>query len=391
MSTRRGEPSDPAGPVPIAEILDHALQRLAPIASSAEHGDALLFSGNPHESVPRRLLLDARLTPLERNAWQVIRMLLDDRRLMIFPTYDQLRPYLTSTPCTGRASNETIARALLLLRLTRWLTWVRHRRDPATGRVQGNVYVLHDEPLTPQEAIQLGPRYLELVVNSLSHSSKVIQHVAVFTLKEVTEVPSTPAALSPRLRGLLEKLASPQFAEITLSSDSELGQPSESDRRLRSESERRKNTVKSASVRNPNTVSTVRTEDIYKDSVLYGANNHPRLKLPEAFARLRREQQLGALAALENVETDLQQLVMDEWAARCNDAAIRNPAGYLFGIIQKALRGEFRAWAAQKPQAQVTMPTKSATREPPPAAAAPPLKKSVQEHIAELRRILNSP
>ncbi len=25
----------------------------------------------------------------------------------------------------------------------------------------------------------------------------------------------------------------------------------------------------------------------------------------------------------------------------------RNPAGYLFGIIQKAFRGEFRAWAGQ--------------------------------------------
>src|SRR5687768_2641296 len=161
MSTRDRPSSKSTGPVPLAEVLQYTLQRLQPVASSTEPGDALLFSGNPHDSVPRKLLLDARLTPLERNAWQVIRMLLDDNRMTAFPTYDQLRPYLTSTPCTGSASNETIARALMLLRLTRWLTWVRHRRDPATGRIQGNVYVLHDEPLTPYEAMQLGSRYLE--------------------------------------------------------------------------------------------------------------------------------------------------------------------------------------------------------------------------------------
>ena len=33
------------------------------------------------------------------------------------------------------------------------------------------------------------------------------------------------------------------------------------------------------------------------------------------------------------------QAVLDEWAARCGGSTVRNPAGYLFGIIQKALRG----------------------------------------------------
>jgi hypothetical protein len=36
--------------------------------------------------------------------------------------------------------------------------------------------------------------------------------------------------------------------------------------------------------------------------------------------------------------------VLDEWAAR-GKHGIRNPAGYLFGIIQRAIRGEFNAWA----------------------------------------------
>jgi Tfp pilus assembly major pilin PilA len=110
------------------------------------------------------------------------------------------------------------------------------------------------------------------------------------------------------------------------------------------------------------------------------------LRLPDAFSRLRREQQVGALAALEKVEAEVQQLVLDEWAARCEDAVVRNPAGYLFGIIQKAMRGEFRAWAAQKTQDRFTTLASPATPERTPAAAS---AQSAQQHIAELRRMLN--
>ena len=125
--------------------------------------DGYLYSGNRHETVPRALLLDRRLTPLERNAWQVFRLQLNEDGLTAFPTYEQLRPFLASMPCVGKASFETVARALIILRLTRWLSLVRRRHDPLTGRLIGNVYVLHDSPLTPFEALQLDPEYLGLV------------------------------------------------------------------------------------------------------------------------------------------------------------------------------------------------------------------------------------
>ena len=57
------------------------------------------------------------------------------------------------------------------------------------------------------------------------------------------------------------------------------------------------------------------------------------------------EQQAGALMALQQVDAAPRQAVLDEWAARCGGSTVRNPAGYLFGIIQKAIRGEFKAWA----------------------------------------------
>ncbi|MBN0056327.1 hypothetical protein JTL73_35375, partial [Pseudomonas aeruginosa] len=84
---------------------------------------------------------------------------------------------------------ETVARALTLMRLTRWLSLVRRRRDPKTGRILGNLYVLHDEPLTPFEAMQLDPDYLQLVSQALGHSAKAVQIVGLHTLKEIGEDP----------------------------------------------------------------------------------------------------------------------------------------------------------------------------------------------------------
>ena len=71
------------GPVALSALFDDALRQLLPPAQPAGHGtttaqaaapasDGFLYSGNRHESVPRALFLDRRLTPLERTAWQVL-------------------------------------------------------------------------------------------------------------------------------------------------------------------------------------------------------------------------------------------------------------------------------------------------------------------------------
>ena len=176
------------GPIALSALFDEALRHLEPKETgegAAPRQDGFLYSGNRHESVPRALFLDRRLTPLERNAWQVFRLQLNDDGVTAFPTYDQIRPYLASVPCAAQASHETVARALTLLRLTRWLSLVRRRRDPRTGRIQGNLYVLHDEPLSPFEAMQLEADYLGLVSQALTHAAKAVQIVGMNTLKEV--------------------------------------------------------------------------------------------------------------------------------------------------------------------------------------------------------------
>ncbi|EEH8378371.1 hypothetical protein G3164_000547 [Salmonella enterica subsp. enterica serovar Montevideo] len=392
-------PRRSSGPVSLGDLFDQALQRMqvqqpppAPVQTApARQTDGFIFSGNRHDSVPRALLTDNRLTPLERNAWQVFRLLLNDDGITALPTYDQLAPWLASMPCATRASHETVARALTLLRLTRWISLVRRRRDPRTGRIQGNLYVLHDEPLTPYEAIQLDVDYLELVSQSLAHASKSIQRVGVHTLREMIddpllsgrELPSRLQVISQRLaaQGWTEAATYPQAGD---NHDSEEGEndPLRNHGTPSSESEVGEKTRRTGSLRNPKTDSTVRKEKEIKE-----VRTVPRglgmLRLPERFMSLKAEQQSGALAALQPVDPDLHQAVLDEWDARCRATSVRNPAGYLFGIIQKAIRGEFRAWAGQR----TAPPPADEQPEPPRQPVDPEVAKA---YVARLRSMLRS-
>src|SRR5690606_11610200 len=111
------------------------------------------------------------------------------------------------------------------------------------------------------------------------------------------------------------------------------------------------------------------------------------LRLPERFLRLKDEQQAGALVALQQVDEPQRQAVLDEWEARCRNSAVRNPAGYLFGIIQKAIRGEFRAWAGHG----ATVAPAARPRASAPPAPVPASPEVVRAHLARLRAALRGP
>ncbi|WYX49674.1 STY4528 family pathogenicity island replication protein [Achromobacter xylosoxidans] len=200
------------GPATIAHALAQALGDMQAATAAPAPADRLLYSGTHHETVPRALLFDGRLTPLERNAWQLLRLQVSAEGVAAMRTYEQLRPHLASIPCGTQASHETIARALSVLRLTRWLSLVRRRRDPASGRLLGNVYVLHDAPLTPFEAMHLDAEYLGLVSQALRHASATVKRVSVQVLQEIAEdpllqertLPSRLDALMGQLRTLVE-------------------------------------------------------------------------------------------------------------------------------------------------------------------------------------------
>jgi hypothetical protein len=106
--------------------------------------------------------------------------------------------------------------------------------------------------------------------------------------------------------------------------------------------------------------------------------------MPQRFFALKPEQQAGVRVALQHVEANLQQAVLDEWDTRCQATSVRRPAGYLFGIIQKAMRGEFNTRAAHAP------PPVPAVKHPVPPETPDTVThpEQARHHLAQLREML---
>ena len=346
-----------------------------------------LFSGQSHEVVPRRLLLDSRLTPLERNAWQVFRLMLQGQGV-VTPRYEDLQPYLSSVPYGASASRETIARVLTMLRLTRWLSLVSRGRDQLSGRLQGSLYVLHDEPLTPAEAMELDQDYLALVGHALGHATKAVRIVAQHVVEEVRQDTNIDRDRLPtRLDSWGELWAQQGLDPATDAAlhDSEPGENALVRNRAgpRSDSEPSLNASLSGTVRNPNAACTVLKESICTvPSATPAVDN---LRWPAALHLSPNERQAVAVA-LNKLKPVDRQAVLNEAGARCAAGGIRKPAAYLMGLIQRALKGDFRPWAGQAEPSPIAEP-------PPPAPSRPsrqqgePASALAQACLNELRQL----
>jgi hypothetical protein len=230
-----------------------------------------------------------------------------------------------------------------------------------------------------------------------------VQIVGIHALQEIADDPELKGRILPsRVQVLIERLAQrdPLDAQSCPQEDavheSEEGPTS----RLRirgtpsSESEAGREPAPERSLRNPKQVSTVRSSKVLRVRTTETGTGkkepEPRaigppahLRLPERFDGLKEEQQSAAIVALQQLDAPQQQAVLDEWDARCAASGVRSPAAYLLGITQKALRGEFTAWAAQR-ELEVAQPP-----HPPPAPPQEPYTapdpEFVRRHIAHLK------
>ncbi|MBS7843057.1 hypothetical protein KFF47_09725 [Pseudomonas fluorescens] len=377
-------------------VLQQCTQQLSerwPARPTTEHPSnqalqaGFLFSGQSHEVVPRRLLLDSRLTPLERNAWQVFRLMLHGQGV-VTPRYEDLQPYLSSVPYGASASRETIARVLTMLRLTRWLSLVNRGRDQLSGRLQGSLYVLHDEPLTPAEAMELDQDYLALVGHALGHATKAVRIVAQHVVEEVRQDTNIDRDRLPtRLDSWGELWAQQGLDPATDAAlhDSEPGENALVRNRAgpRSDSEPSLNASLSGTVRNPNAACTVLKESIC--TVPRATPAVDNLRWPAALHLSPNERQAVAVA-LNKLKPVDRQAVLNEAGARCAAGGIRKPAAYLMGLIQRALKGDFRPWAGQAEPSPIAEP-------PPPAPSRPsrqqgePASALAQACLNELRQL----
>jgi hypothetical protein len=143
----------------------------------------LLFMGNVHDAFPRRLFLDTRLSPLDKTAWVMIRLYAQQNEGAIFPTYDELQVQLASAH-SEKASRDTVSRVLLMLRLTGWLSLCKRVRDDR-GRVRGNIYAQHDEPLGYRDAETFDPGWLKLVEESCLSRNKAVRMTALAVVNDI--------------------------------------------------------------------------------------------------------------------------------------------------------------------------------------------------------------
>lgn len=167
----------------------------------------LLYMGNIHDSMPRRLLLDTRLSPLDKTAWIMIRLYAQHNQGAVFPTYDELQLQLAS-PFNGKASRETVSRVLLMLRLTGWLSLCRRVRDEK-GRVRGNIYAQHDEPLSARDAETLDPTWLDTLAGACEHKNRTISQTAWSVLNDIQNDPTMRHQHS-QMAAIAERLGAPQ-------------------------------------------------------------------------------------------------------------------------------------------------------------------------------------
>ena len=143
--------------------------------------EAMLFLGNWHQSIPSLVIQDPILEPVDKVVWMVIMShARETGSRTAFPDYD------TIASQTNIASTSTVARAIAILRLTRWLTLCARARQKS-GRFTGNIYVLHDEPLPLHDALHLDAAYMAFVQQSEQHHHGRVRAVAQSVLASLDE------------------------------------------------------------------------------------------------------------------------------------------------------------------------------------------------------------
>jgi hypothetical protein len=156
---------------------------IARVEASRDGGaaDTVLFLGNRHQSFPTAVIRDPVLEPVDKLVWMVIMLAVRETGAnAAFPSYE------TISRLANVSSRSTIARAIAILRASRWLTLCGRLRK-ASGRFRGNVYALHDEPLPLADVIHLDGDYMDFLNKAVSHGHARVRTVAKGVLASIDE------------------------------------------------------------------------------------------------------------------------------------------------------------------------------------------------------------
>lgn len=374
-------------------FINSAIEQLHASTETTKSECGLLFLGNWQDAFPRLLVTDPILEPVDKLTWQVIRIhVATPGSVTAFPSYETIATY------TNVRSNHTVSRALAILRATRWLSLCARVRN-SNGRYLGNVYVLHDEPITLGDAMYLDSEYMHFLISSGDHKHPRVRKIAQSVLATIQELINSDRdplgerihtrAYERRLSTLTCKhrhtepslmlaerrdifaISDVQMARLETTETADLknmhsenngkqapvqnvhtDEPSVSVhvQNLHSEQDDRNSAVQNMhSVQKVHTATCssskyINTTTTSSNTYLACEENGSELHFP---ASLTQNEHDLAQMYLYRIDAAMRQDVLDEWhgrllAAERRSNPIDNPIGYLAGLCRRAGTGEFQ-------------------------------------------------
>lgn len=337
----------------------------------------------------------------------MIRLYAQNNEGAIFPSYDELQLQLAS-PGKGKASRETVSRVLLMLRITGWLSLCRRVRDDK-GRVRGNIYAQHDEPLTFRDAESLDPRFLDVVADACLSKNRTVSQTARGVLDEIKTDPTMRHYHShlsllenrlgrPQNAGQLATRQHPSLLTPEQGSGSELSvnRTINDHHELSTETELSQNQeriiqssdselpVKSGDydrVRKPNHYVRSFTHSVNKKTYV----DNP-VVLPDALkAVVSQEDQVMLIRQLQALPEELALQVLSALQSQMARRQVDNPLGWMLAVMKKAREGAFRPVKQPHPVQFETHEQPLFSASPRPAAAS---EEQVRNYVNTLREQL---
>ncbi|OZI66641.1 STY4528 family pathogenicity island replication protein [Bordetella genomosp. 11] len=347
-------------------------------------------------TTPASLMLDARLTPLERNGWQVLRMLRSAEGISPLANLGQLRRYVTSTPLGQRAGYETAWRVLVVLRLTGWISLVGQHRDPLTSHVLSELYQVHESALSFQQACTLDASLPALLQSSIGHENNQVDRVAVHIQATLAQAPEAASIASHNQRHDDDDLPPTPPSQASEAADS---LPLPGDSAGSTLAPQQTGYARHMTAEQGSAYKTY----MYKKERTYHAregDGHPAsqsVSLRPCLSNAQADQQKDVQAALRRLPPQHRQEVLDELQARSQSGTVRNVVAYFFALVKRVFAGEFRLWAGRKETSAASRPVENRpagvprTEHRPEPTAPPASRETALAHIANIRKMLNAP
>ena len=148
-------------------------------AEDAKSIDSLVYIGNWQDAIPRSIWVDKDLDSREVRSWGVIRTQAIHSSAVMLSLNKLLMDNLDY-------SNATVSRIIYILRLTRWVSLCSQLRTEK-GQFKGNIYAIHDAPISISDSIYLDKEYLSFVQQQISHKNKKISKLATSTWQHLDD------------------------------------------------------------------------------------------------------------------------------------------------------------------------------------------------------------